>query len=312
MPQDSLIQAEDLSRYYGERCAVDGLSLTINRGEVLGLLGPNGSGKSTTLRMLSGNLAPGAGEIRINGVDLLSRPRLAKRDIGYLPDRPPLYPELTVEEYLAYCARLHGIDRKDTGQAVKGAKERCGLGASGERLIGNLSKGYRQRVGLAQAIVHRPAVIILDEPTVGLDPIQLREIRELIRELGQDHGVLLSTHILPEVQTVCDRVQIIVDGRSVYDDPLEALHARDGETRYLLRFSNPPQAGALAALAGVTGVKTLMSGEFSVSVEQEDATAALFEAALAGGWGLTTLSPERLTLEEIFMDLVYREQERAA
>ncbi|MCG6867633.1 MAG: ABC transporter ATP-binding protein [Gammaproteobacteria bacterium] len=312
MPEDFLIEAEDLSRHYGERRAVDGLGLTVRRGEVLGLLGPNGAGKSTTLRMLSGNLAPGTGGIRINGIDLLSRPRIAKRNIGYLPDRPPLYPELTVDEYLAYCARLHGVGRKGATRAVDSAKERCGLETAGQRLIGNLSKGYCQRVGIAQAIVHRPAVIILDEPTVGLDPIQLREIRDLIRELGRDHGVLLSTHILPEVQTVCDRVQVIVEGRSVYDDDLEALHAGAGGVRYLLRFAKPPQEAVLASLPGVTAVRTLMNGEFSVSLEGEDATAALLEASLSGGWGLRTLSPERMTLEEVFMDLVYRERGQAA
>jgi ABC-2 type transport system ATP-binding protein len=197
-----------LHRRYGDVHAVQGLDFQVRRGEVLGFLGPNGAGKTTTMQMICGVLAPSEGTVRIGGVDLLEDPVAAKRQLGYLPEQPPLYRELTVDEYLRYCAHLHGLRNRQATTAMDEVKARCGLRDNGGRLIGNLSKGFQQRVGIAQAILHRPAVVVLDEPTVGLDPIQIREIRELMRELGNDHGVILSTHILPEVQAVCDRVQI--------------------------------------------------------------------------------------------------------
>lgn len=221
--RDILVAASGLSRYYSEHCAVDQLDVRLCKGEVLGLLGPNGAGKSTTMQMLTGNLAPTSGEIHINGIDLLDEPRKAKQQIGYLPEQPPVYRDLTVGEYLYYCTRLRNVPSAQRKEAVERASERCGIQDVGKRLIGNLSKGYRQRVGIAQAILHNPAVVILDEPTVGLDPIQIREIRRLIRELGQEHGIILSTHILPEVQAVCDRVQILNHGRTVFNDTLQGI-----------------------------------------------------------------------------------------
>ena len=218
-----LLAAEGLSRYYSDQCAVDSLDLQLQKGEVLGLLGPNGAGKSTTMQMLTGNLAPTTGSIQINGIDLLEDPRQAKRHIGYLPEQPPVYRDLTVNEYLEYCAKLHGLRGAARAQAIHFACERCSLNEVRNRLIANLSKGYKQRVGIAQAILHGPAVVILDEPTVGLDPLQIREIRKLIRELGQEHSVILSTHILPEVQAVCDRVQILNRGRTVFNDSLTGV-----------------------------------------------------------------------------------------
>lgn len=223
--QDSLIMASGLSRFYSDHCAVNNLDLVLKKGEVLGLLGPNGAGKSTTMQMLTGNLAPTAGEILIHGIDLLDEPRKAKQQIGYLPEQPPVYRDLTVDEYLHYCTRLRNMPSAQRKEAAERASERCGLQEVGKRLIGNLSKGYRQRVGIAQAILHNPAVVILDEPTVGLDPIQIREIRSLIRELGQEHGIILSTHILPEVQAVCDRVQILNRGKTVFNGTLEGVES---------------------------------------------------------------------------------------
>ena len=218
-----LVQVDDLTRYYQNHCAVRDLSFTLEAGEVLGFLGPNGAGKSTTMQIITGNLAPNAGQVRIAGHDMLDAPRAAKALLGYLPDHPPLYRELTVDEYLRYCARLHRIARAGTGAALARVKARCGLEAVGGRLIGNLSKGYQQRVGIAQAIIHDPPVVVLDEPTVGLDPIQIREIRALIRSLGSERSVILSTHILSEVQAICDRVQIIRDGELVFSAPIDAL-----------------------------------------------------------------------------------------
>jgi ABC-2 type transport system ATP-binding protein len=217
------VRASDLSRSYGSRSAVSGISFELRQGEVLGLLGPNGAGKTTTLQMLAGCLAPSTGAIEICGIDLLEQPRQAKALLGYLPETPPLYRELTVDEFLRLAARLRAIPTAAIAAAVDRAKQRCGLNEAGKRLIGSLSKGYQQRVGIAQAIVHNPRVVILDEPTVGLDPIQIREIRSLIRELGGEHSVILSTHILPEVESVCDRIQIMNQGKLVFGGDMSEL-----------------------------------------------------------------------------------------
>ena len=212
----AMIETINLTKKYGELVALNNLNMTIDQGACYGFIGPNGAGKSSTMQMLTGNLAPTLGEIFIDGIDLLEEPRKAKSALGYLPENPPLYRELTVNEYLHYCARLHRLPKPATDKACTSAIERCGLGEVRQRLIKNLSKGYQQRVGIAQAIIHTPAVVILDEPTVGLDPIQILEIRSLIRELGEDHGIILSTHILPEVQGTCNQVQIIHQGQLVF------------------------------------------------------------------------------------------------
>jgi len=217
------ISARGLTRSFGGHVAVNNVDLELRRGEVLGFLGPNGAGKTTTMQMLTGNLAPSRGAISICGIDLLEQPVGAKARIGYLPEVPPLYRDFTVDEYLTLAAKLHRVPRARHREAVNAARERCGLAGSGGKLIATLSKGYQQRVGIAQAIVHSPDVVILDEPTVGLDPIQIREIRALIRELGGAHSVILSTHILPEVEAVCDRVQIMHHGSIVYGDTITAL-----------------------------------------------------------------------------------------
>jgi ABC-2 type transport system ATP-binding protein len=243
MSKEVLVQAEHLYRYYSQTCAVSDVSFDLAKGDVLGFLGPNGAGKSSTMQMVTGNLAPSAGQISIQGIDLLDRPKEAKNAIGYLPEQPPVYRELTVDEYLHYCARLNRIARAHIPGAMDTAKQRCGLGDVGARLIGNLSKGYQQRVGIAQAIIHSPAVVILDEPTVGLDPIQIREIRSLIRELGNDHGIILSTHILPEVQATCNRVQIIHHGQLVFADSTAGLEQRMNATS-LLRGRRESSRGA--------------------------------------------------------------------
>ena len=253
MTEKNLIVASGLSRFYGSHCAVDGLNLELRRGEVLGLLGPNGAGKSTTMQMLTGNLAPGTGEILVNGVDLLDQPRLAKANIGYLPEQPPVYRDLSVAEYLHFVARLHGLSGKRAKAAMTAACERCSLNDVYHRLIGNLSKGFQQRVGIAQAILHEPAIIILDEPTVGLDPIQIREIRALIRQLGESHGVILSTHILPEVQSVCDRVQILNRGKTVFNGELSDSESLEKVFFDLVHQQDPALSAELGEQAMVEG-----------------------------------------------------------
>lgn len=210
---ESTLVAENLSRAYGSRIAVNNLSLQVQRGEVVGLLGVNGTGKSTTMNMLAGILTPDQGQINIATFDLKKNPMQARAELGYLPEKPPLYVEMTVDQYLRYAAQLRRVEKKHLPKALANAKQRCGLSDQGNRLIRNLSKGYQQRVGIAQAIIHSPSIVILDEPTVGLDPVQIRDIRQLIRELGEQHSVLLSTHILPEVQSVCDRALIMREGQ---------------------------------------------------------------------------------------------------
>jgi len=217
------LSAQNLCRKYGQHTAVKNVNVELRRGEVLGLLGPNGAGKTTTMRMLTGNLAPSAGSIEICGIDLLDKPREAKLHLGFLPEIPPLYHDMTVDEYLLLAARLHRINKQTLQSVLDNVKQRCGLEVQGRYVIGTLSKGFQQRVGIAQAIIHNPDVIILDEPTVGLDPNQMREIRSLIRELGVSSSVILSTHILSEVESVCDRVQIMHKGSVVFDQTMAEL-----------------------------------------------------------------------------------------
>ncbi|MDR3414835.1 MAG: ATP-binding cassette domain-containing protein [Nevskia sp.] len=303
MDKQILIEARELSRRYGATAAVNGLNLTLRQGEILGLLGPNGAGKSTTMKMLAGCLAPSGGEVTINGVKLAEDPKRAKTHLGYLPEQPPLYPELTVDEYLGFCAGLHGIPGGERAAAVARAKQACGLTDVGQRLIHNLSKGYQQRVGLAQAIVHRPAVIILDEPTVGLDPIQIREIRVLIRELGQSHSVILSSHILPEIQAVCDRVMIINKGRVVYAETLDRM-AQHRVEAVILGLLRPPALETLARLPGISHVDVLENGQFRLAVAGDaDPREAVADAAAKNGWGLVELRAQAKTLEEVFVEL---------
>ncbi len=313
MSNDILIRVEHLWRYYGPHCAVRDVSFEVRRGEVLGFLGPNGAGKSTIMQIISGNLAPSAGRVWINGVDILDQPRQAKASLGFLPEQPPLYRELTVDEYLRYCARLHGIRSGGCKMALSTAKQRCGLSDVGQRLIGNLSKGYQQRVGIAQAIIHAPAVVILDEPTVGLDPIQIREIRALICELRNEHSVILSTHILPEVQATCDRVQIINRGELVLADTTEGLLRHMQTLSLLIGLRRPP---AFEILRSVSGIETVEAAENNLIrlrySAQHNPAEALAKLAVAQDWGLYELSLERVSLEQIFVDITRTEEETTA
>lgn len=298
------VSAQDLSRNYGDKRAVRDVNVELRRGEVLGLLGPNGAGKTTTMQMLTGNLAPTTGSVSICGVDLLEHPTQAKTRIGYLPESPPLYRELTVDEFLRLAARLHRVPKQQATEAVANAKRKCGLWDAGERVIGTLSKGYQQRVGIAQAIIHSPDVVILDEPTVGLDPNQIRDIREFIRELGGKHSVILSTHILPEVEAICDRVQIMYQGTIVYNDSIEALKRSRKAQTIRLGLRHSPSMDNIKALPGVTAVEPGRDGLLRVfHADHQDPTDALVRAAVEGNWGLFHLAGEEASLEDVFAQL---------
>ena len=306
------LSARNLWRRFGSVQVIHGVSLELRRGEVLGLLGHNGAGKSTTLQMLTGCLLPdGADEnqcgIDICGIDLLHHPVQAKAHLGYLPETPPLYRELSVNDYLVFAARLRGIKTAEVGAALARTKQRCGLEAVGKKTIGMLSKGYQQRVGIAQAIIHEPAVIVLDEPTVGLDPAQIRDIRSLIRELGDTHSVILSTHLLGEVESVCDRVEIMQQGRLIYGDTSAHMQQHGSVSGFVIGLRNPPPLDVLQAIEGISHVEQLSATQFRVlhapasNSTTANPKAALLTLAEQRGWQLEQLTPLQATLEDVFV-----------
>jgi ABC-2 type transport system ATP-binding protein len=298
------IRARALTRRFGAHVAVKNIELELNRGEVLGFLGPNGAGKTTTMQMLTGNLAPTEGEISICGIDLLAKPTHAKARIGYLPENPPLYRELTVDEYLGLAVKLHRVPKRERRAAVGRAKERCGLTEVGRQLIGTLSKGYQQRVGIAQAIAHEPDVVVLDEPTVGLDPNQIRDIRTLVRELGGAHSVILSTHILSEVEAICDRVQIMHHGSVVYSDTIAALKAFHSGRTILVGLRRPPAESELGAVPGVATVESAGEKLYRLQLATDrDPTEQLVALSVEKNWGLYHLAPAQTSLEDVFVQL---------
>jgi ABC-2 type transport system ATP-binding protein len=306
-----MIQVEHLTKRYGPKTAIDDVTFTVEKGEVLAFLGPNGAGKTTTMRILAGSLPATSGTARVAGHDCFDQPMEVKRVIGYLPEIPPLYTEMTVTEYLTFASRIKAVPALQIANAVDQVMQRLGLGEVRGRLIANLSRGFKQRVGLAQALVHNPPVLILDEPTAGLDPKQIIEIRELIRELAGSHTIILSTHILPEATAVARRVVIIHEGRIVAQDSQERLSARlrRSEKVSLMLKAAPPEArDQLAMLPGV------------LSVQQDDANAFLIEAELgrdlrddlarfvvARQWGLLELKLVTITLEDVFLRLTQEE-----
>lgn len=303
------VEANDLTRIYGGREAVSDVSFTLTKGEVLGFLGPNGAGKSTTMKMLTGNLAPSKGSVKICGIDMMEQPKEAKALIGYLPEMRPLYKELTVDEYLTIAARLHRVSSSHIKKAVEIAKERCGLSHMSKRLIENLSNGYQQRVGIAQAIIHNPMVVILDEPTVGLDPIQIRDIRALIKEIGGNHSVILSTHILPEVEMVCDHVQIIDKGKLVFNGSIDILKQQRNGNKLLVGFNKTPTAEALLGIDGVTHAEQLPSGLWRIRFSDGQLPAeTIVQTSVNQGWGLYQIGPDQTSLEDVFVQLTHQEQ----
>jgi ABC-2 type transport system ATP-binding protein len=306
-----MIEVESLTKRYGRATAVDGVSFRVERGEVLGFLGPNGAGKTTTMRILTCYLPPTDGTARVAGYDVFAQPLEVKKRVGYLPETPPLYPDMSVQDYLDFCARIKGVARSEQRARVAEAIERCRVGDVRGKLIAKLSKGYRQRVGLAQAILHNPDVLILDEPTAGLDPKQIIETRELIRSLAGSHTIVLSTHILPEVSMTCGRVVIINAGRVVAEDTPENLTRRLKGAGALRVEARGDEASLLAVARAVPGVLAVHprgghDGAVVLDVEQEagrDVRADLAAAIVGGGHGLLGLSQVGMSLEEIFLHL---------
>ena len=306
-----MIEVQQLTKRYGPFTAVDGVSFNVGKGEILGFLGPNGAGKTTTMRILTGYMPPTEGRARVAGFDLQEQPVEAKLRIGYLPETPPLYPDMTVREYLRFVARIKGVPAGEQAARVAAVMQRTHVADMANRHCGKLSKGYRQRVGLAQALIHNPDVLVLDEPTAGLDPKQIIETRELIRSLGGDHTIVLSTHILPEVAQTCQRVVIINKGRVVAEDTPENLTAAcraprpctsKSTRRALTRRPCSPPSPASPASRSPPG--TAPATGFEVQSEKGlDVRRSVAQAVVGAGLGLVELRPMRMSLEEIFLQL---------
>jgi ABC-2 type transport system ATP-binding protein len=319
-----VIAVENLTKEFGNTRAVRGVSFRVEKGEIIGLLGPNGSGKTTIMRILTGFFPPTSGRAEVAGIDVSTEPLAARACVGYLPESAALYPDMRVGQFLEFVADVHGIVGARKRRRIESVVEGCGLGEVRKRLVGKLSKGYRQRVGLAQALLHEPEVLILDEPTVGLDPRQIVEIRDLIRALRGRTTVLLSTHILPEASTVCERVVIIDRGRIVAEDTAEGLtRGLQGGDRLLVRVGGPAAevTAALGAVDGVDGVDAV--GSMDAQILAADGTVSLLlrcsspqpvSPAVASlvvqkGWALLELRPYAMTLEDLFVRLVTEESE---
>ncbi len=311
-----MIQAEGLCKYYGPITAIEDVSFEVAQGEIIGFLGPNGAGKTTTMRILTGYSPASRGVARVAGFDVAKDPIEVKRRVGYLPESVPLYTEMLVKGFLKYVAEVKGVARQARSKEVERVMERCGLSGMGNRIIRNLSKGYRQRVGLAQALVGNPPVLILDEPTVGLDPRQIIEIRHMIGELAQDHTVLLSTHILPEVSMICQRVLIIHNGRLVAQDTMENLAGpKAGMTHIEVDARGPREEveRLLANLEGVRNVKLDGAGPFVVEAKTgAGIQARIAQALVNGGYELESLRERARTLEDVFVEAISSDEGAAA
>jgi ABC-2 type transport system ATP-binding protein len=315
-----VIEVQHLTKHYGPVTAVHDVSFKAERGEILGFLGPNGAGKTTTMRVLTVYMPPTDGKALVAGFDVLEQPIEAKLRTGYLPETPPLYPDMTVADYLMFCARIKGVPRADRASRVKTTMERTRIADVATRHCAKLSKGYRQRVGLAQALLHNPDVLILDEPTAGLDPKQIIETRRLIKELGGEHTVILSTHILPEVSQTCQRVVIINKGRVVAVDTPENLTSRlQGSGTLFIEIDSlgADALPTLSSVAGVTGVtvserRGAATGYEVMTAPDRDVRRELASAVVGRGWGLLELRPMRMSLEEIFLSLTTEETDSPA
>jgi ABC-2 type transport system ATP-binding protein len=311
-----MIQVEHLTKQYGNRMAIQDLSFEVAKGEVLGFLGPNGAGKTTTMRILTGFMPATSGTARVAGYDVWEAPHEVKKRIGYLPEHPPLYNDMTVTEYLRFVARIKGMNRRQIPTAIEQVCEQCSLEEVMGRLIGNLSRGFRQRVGLAQALIHQPEVLILDEPTVGLDPKQIIEVRQLIKGLQGNHTVILSTHILPEVTAVCQRVVIINEGRVAAVNTQEGLSAQLRKSEKIGLKIKSPSSDCLEKLKEIPGVlnvfpdQNIMQDGYPYVVESQlghDVREDLARCVVTHQWGLLEMRPIAMTLEDVFLRLTAEE-----
>ena len=306
-----MIEVEGLTKDYGARRAIDNLTFNANRGEVLGFLGPNGAGKTTTMRILTGYMPPTAGEAKVAGFDVVEQSLEVRKRVGYLPETVPLYTDMTVYDYLKFMADLRHLENAE--ERIEDVLEIVHMLDRAEGYISNLSKGMRQRIGLAQALLHQPEVLILDEPTIGLDPAQIIEVRSLIKEIGRERTVLLSTHILSEAQQLCDRVLIINKGKIVAEDTPERLQARlTGAQRVILRVAGDPDglAEMLSGIPGVLRAAEQIDGSLDVeSAPGEDVRPAVARAVVGAGYDLLDMHPVSISLEDIFMELTREEPE---
>lgn len=311
-----MIEVMHLGKRYGEVAAIDDVNFTVAKGEILAFLGPNGAGKTTTMRILTCFMPATSGTAKVAGFDIFESPMEVKRRIGYLPENPPVYPEMTVSEYLHFVAKIKGVPNNKIKAALASALEKCNLGDVSRRLIGNLSRGYRQRVGLAQAMIHNPDVLILDEPTVGLDPKQIIEIRELIKGLGGEHTIVLSTHILPEATAVCQKVVIINRGKIVAVDSQERLSAQVRKSEKISVRVRRGEAVDPEKILSIEGVQQMLpqpavDGEGIFIVESDlgrDIREELAKRVVECGWGLLEMKPLAVSLEEVFLQLTTEEK----
>ena len=305
-----MIKVSGVTKKYPARLAVDNISFEVGRGEIVGFLGPNGAGKTTTMRMLSGYLAMNSGRIEVAGFNVEEHPQEVRRRIGYLPESCPLYPEMRVDEYLRFRAELKGVKLAARKAKINEVKEQCGLTEVGRRIIGQLSKGYRQRVGLADSLVHDPDLLILDEPTVGLDPYQIRQVRELIKQLAEKHTILLSTHILPEVEAICERILIINEGQIVASDTEENLHKTLHSCSIIEMEVQAGKSEAMTKINDLKGVDVRSCDELSdgwlwleLEADSSSMRVELFNLAVTERWPLRELSEQEHSLEDTFVQI---------
>lgn len=302
--EESVVKVEHLSHRYSVQWAIKDINFEIKRKGTLGLLGSNGAGKSTTMNIICGVLNQTEGEVYINGICLREHPVEAKKHIGFLPQKPPLYPDLTVDEYLTHCALMRHVDKLQVKTAVEKAKVRCGIAHFSKRLIKNLSGGYQQRVGIAQAIVHNPDFVVLDEPTNGLDPNQIVEIRHLIKEIATDHSVMLSTHILPEVQATCDDIKMIEHGQVVFSGTMEDFNNYIEPNTFIVVMENPPAIDVLTHIPGITHVEHITDTRFRIQFStSQDITKKMIELSVTNNWRLHEIMLDRDSLDAVFAQL---------